>query len=605
MRPRRIVLALTVAAAVALTVAGNRRPAWAVQGTEGSAELRGYLLKGVSRVRRGRELLGVEESVGEVRQGVFQGFDEGALLGRHPHVFATVACHGNMAPGVAVLHESLVREGHREPLVVVVAKAVEREVRTELATMPLVKVLAADGGHGGFCDGGVRVLQDGQIDDGCAHLKILLFGLLSAQKVVFLEYDSVVMKNLQVLADHPPFSAVREPHVGLFESSVMVLKPDHVVYDLLRREYCKRAEDPENARGSLERDAETRIATDHDVIRTTVPDEAWTVISDTFNVPQDHMDALWYRRVDTDPHVIHFKGETKPWNWWRLGKGEPMSMISFTRWCDAAKTTPFACDEPEGNDMIAPMNPKAWSDKKRLTVLLSTYRRPTWRDLTKHYCSMNIVARVIVVWHDPEGDPPLAAQLGLKVTVWQPKTNSLNNRFVAPGNLTECVYVCDDDMKVNELQLQRGFNVWKTHSRRLVGYFPRRWMTDSPYYSARVHDGYNIVLTKGLFTHRFFLYQYTHLFPTRIKAIVDDFNNCEDILFNMMVSGYSGIAPMHVLVEGEILDLGHGGGISASGKHFSTRFKCVHRLLTETGITDAPLMSGSLSSKPLKNREKI
>lgn len=250
------------------------------------------------------------------------------------------------------------------------------------------------------------------------------------------------------------------------------------------------------------------------------------------------------------------------------------------------------------------MQPSGWSDKKRLTVLLSTYHRGTWQGLVRHYTSFKVVNQVILVWHDPFGDPPLAAGLGLKVVVWQPKVDSLNNRFFAPGNLTECVYVADDDMKVNEQQLMRGFQIWKGHTRRLVGYFPRRWMMESPYYSAKVHDGYNVVLTKGLFTHRYFLYLYWHLLPRRIHGIVDKYGNCEDILFNMMVSGYNGAAPLHVLVPGTITDVGHGSGISARGSHFATRLKCVRELIDELELTHAPLSVGSYTELPLKNKER-
>lgn len=371
----------------------------------------------------------------------------------------------------------------------------------------------------------------------------------------------------------------------------MVVAPDVHVYVVLRDEFCAAA-----GRGE--------VTSDHAVLRSVVPDEVWTEASDTFNVPQEHMDALWYRRVDKKPAVIHYKGGPKPWNWWRLGAGEPISVDAFNRWCDVAHATAFACGRPEGDEMIPPMQPSGWSDKKRLTVMLSTFRRQTWQGLVRHYTSFKLVNQVVLVWHDPFGDPPLASGLGLKVVVWQPKTDSLNNRFFGPGNLTECVYVTDDDMKVTEAQLMRGFQIWNGHSRRLVGYFPRRWMMDSPYYSTRVHDGYNIVLTKGLFTHRYFLYMYTHLLPRRIKAVVDEYSNCEDILFNMMVSGYNGVAPLHVLVEGTIVDLGHGGGISSRGAHFSTRFKCVHALINEMRLDRAPLTIGSYSEKPLKNKER-
>ncbi|CAN8062084.1 unnamed protein product [Agarophyton chilense] len=519
--------------------------------------------------------------------GSFESLNTPQLLASHSHIFATVICDDIQQAGVTVLHEGLLRVGHRQPLVVLASNTVSDNVRAEISRLPLVTTFRAEKSGTVFCS--QRPLEN-EVHD-CSHLKLLLFSLSDVHKIVFLEHDTVVLKPLTKLIESPPFSAAREPHVGLYETSVMVVKPDVQVYSVLREEFCNVIARGENVG-------------DHFIIRTVVPDEAWTTVSDTYNVPQDHMDTLWYRKVDVVPAVIHYKGIPKPWNWWRLGSGEPLSLDAFSRWCAVAERTEFSCAPPQKNAMIPPMQPSGWSDKNRLTVILSTYHRPTWKDLARYYASLKVVMNVILIWHDPSGDPPLSAQLGLKVTVWQPKENSLNNRFFGPGNLTECVYICDDDMKVTEEQLIRGFHVWRGYSRRLVGFFPRRWMMDPPHYSARIHDGYNVVLTKGLYTHRYFLYMYVHLLPKRIKDVVDKYNNCEDLLFNMMVSGYNGVAPLHVLVEGDIIDMGHGGGISKRGNHFSTRYRCVEELINVMGLERAPLTIGSLSDKPLKNKER-
>lgn len=526
--------------------------------------------------------------------GVFESLPMSHLLSSHAHVFATVMCVDDMEAGVTVLHESILQQGHRQPLIVLCSPNVSSVVRSRLARLPLVHILRAHGGHHAFC----RSIPSEKKQHDCAHLKLLLWNLPHVSKLIFLEHDTVVLRPLADLAIAPPFSAVREPQVGLVDTGVMVIEPDVAVFTILQQTFCNMST-PSDATA---RDVDA--ASDHVAIRTAVPDAAWSDLSDTFNVPQDHMDALWYRRVATEPHVLHFKGDAKPWNWWRVRDGSPMSADAFNRWCRVARTTSFACGGSVRAEMIPPMQPVGSSDKNRFTVLLSTFRRPTWKDLTRHYTSFKSVSQVILLWHDPHIDPPLAAQLGLKVVVWHPGTDSLNNRFFAPGNVSEAVYICDDDVKVTETQLFRAFQIWRGHTRRLVGFFPRRWMIDSPYYSTRVRDGYNVVLTKGLFTHRYFLFLYSQLLPKRVKDVVDKYNNCEDILFNMMVSGYNGAAPLHVLTEGTIIDLGHGGGISARGSHFTTRFKCVRELIRVLGLTEAPLMSGSYSERPLKNKER-
>lgn len=493
-----------------------------------------------------------------------------------------------MEPGVTVLHEALVANGHRAPLLVVTARYVSTPVRKRLASLPLVHIFRVPAGYKEYC----KTTKRTNVHD-CAHLKLLLFDLKNIQKVIFLEHDTLVSGSLKDLIELPPFSAVRQPHVGLFETSVMVIAPDPQVYSVLYNEYCK----------VIRRGDGT---TDHHILRAVVPDEAWTEASDTFNVPQEHMDVLWYRCVDKTPAIIHFKGKLKPWNWWRKSIGESMSLNAFRKWCNAAKPTRYACRVPDAREeMIPPMQPHGWSDQHQFTVLLSTFRRQTWQKMVWHYASLSFVKKVILIWHDPFRDAPSKESLPAKTIVWQSKKDSLNNRFYGPGNISDCVYIADDDMMVEGSQLRRGFNVWKGHTKRLVGFFPRKWMTESPYYSAHVYDGYNVVLTKGLFTHRSFLYMYSYLLPIRIKEVVEEYSNCEDILFNMMVTGYNGLAPLHVLVQGTIQDMGHGTGISSSPSHFATRYKCARALIQEMGLKHAPLTLGSYSDRPLKNKERV
>ncbi len=165
--------------------------------------------------------------------------------------------------------------------------------------------------------------------------------------------------------------------------------------------------------------------------------------------------------------------------------------------------------------------------------------------------------------------------------------------------------MCDDDMWVMERSLVHAFGVWRGNSRRLVGLFPRKWGNGEVRYSANIADGYNIVLTKGVFVHRAFLFMYERLLPGSVKALVDHHKNCEDILLNIMVSHYTGMSPLHALVEEKILDLGHHSGISKRGAHFLTRYQCVDDIVKELDIVgwDPPMMPGSMSARPLKNRE--
>lgn len=561
---------------------------WQQLGSPGNVQLQSYLLEGVSIPQSARSLLSDQPSSAVEPRGAFGIPHTAEILEKHEYIFATTICNNEMEPGVTVLQESLLATGHRAPLLVIASVSVARAVFERLALLPLVAMFRATSGDAGYC--GERLKDVCGVN--CSHLKLLLFGLLPVKKIVFLEHDTVVLRDLSGLAGHPGFSGVREGGTGQFGTTIMVLRPDGQVEEVLRREFCGRV-----FRGDC--------TSDHDVIRDAVPYAVWTDVNDRFCVPQIHLETIWYRKGDRQVAVIHFPGKVKPWNWWLDGTGSGMAVEGIRIWCRMADRTRFGCGEREGSGMeMEPFpSPLGWSRGRRLTVLLSTFRRESWDELVKHYASLWVVGLLVLVWQDPVGDLPVLSGVGGKVVMWQAKRDSLNNRFFAEGNVTECVYVCDDDMKISEEMLIRGMRVWNGHTRRLVGFFPRRWSLEKPYYLARVIDGYNVVLTKGLFTHRYFLYLYVHLLPRRVKRIVDQYGNCEDLLFNIMVSGFTGLAPLHVLVKGQIFDFGQQSGISGRENHFNERFLCVREFISELGLRKAPLSVGSYSARPLKNLE--
>lgn len=98
---------------------------------------------------------------------------------------------------------------------------------------------------------------------------------------------------------------------------------------------------------------------------------------------------------------------------------------------------------------------------------------------------------------------------------------------------------------------------------------------------------------------------YERLLPQRVKDVVDAHKNCEDILMNVMVSSYTGLAPLHVVVEEQIVDLGLRDDISRKRSHFLARSQCVKDIVKALGLVGwtPPMTLGSMSSRPLKNRE--
>ena len=106
------------------------------------------------------------------------------------------------------------------------------------------------------------------------------------------------------------------------------------------------------------------------------------------------------------------------------------------------------------------------------------------------------------------------------------------------------------------------------------------------------------MLTKGFFTHRYFLFPYTQILARRFTKVVDRYNNCEDILFNMMVSGHTGLPPLAVVlnekVEGRIIDVGRKDGISSKGGHLGVRERCIREFVEEGMRENGPVSHGSM-----------
>ncbi len=520
--------------------------------------------------------------------------------------FVTTYCAGQDGiAGVHVLAESLLRAGHREGLRVIVSPQTNADDLAQLERAPLVRVTRASLPED-YCPN--------RAVDECSHLAVSVFdptidlAVDSGVKIVLLAPTTVVLGSLSALSDAPAFSAVVSEHEDGFDLDTLVLQRDATVHAALREKTC---------------DGE-------DALRTAVPYAVWSPLDDSYGVPADHLDTVWYKQSGAMPRVVRFGAHRRPWAWWLSnGDGVRLSLIATAHWCEAAAHTPFSCGWGDGDDdsvvaeiatnpnlpptptptlvpvpLRAPSEPSGSSTIQKFAVLLSTYSRPTWRALVKHYATMKAVQKVYLVWHDPTADAPAARELGNNVIVLRAGKDSLNNRYAAPG-ISEAVYVCDDDMWVHEKALTHAFGVWKAQTRRLVGLFPRRWSQNDVKYSARIHNGYNIVLTKGVFVHRAYLYMYTRLLPKRVKDIVDNHNNCEDILLNVVVSRYTGLPPVHVLVEEPVLDLGHHGGISKRGMHFTLRRLCVEDIVEQLGIRGwtPPIANGSMSVRPLKNRE--
>ncbi|GMH10742.1 hypothetical protein Nepgr_012583 [Nepenthes gracilis] len=253
----------------------------------------------------------------------------------------------------------------------------------------------------------------------------------------------------------------------------------------------------------------------------------------------------------------------------------------------------------------------------QLTVLINGYsesRIPLLHSIAATYAASSLVSSILVLWGNPSTSSQTLAELsrnlsilysaGASITVHPQKSSSLNSRFLPrPSIKTRAVLICDDDIEVDPKSVDFAFRVWQSNPDRLVGFFARSHDLDLPRktWIYTVHpDKYSIILTKFMILKNERLYSYSCGGGgswERMRNVVEEMRNCEDILMNFVVADATGEGPTMVAAE-RVRDWGdprnEGGergeetkaGLSSvnrgGGEHRKRRGDCIrefHRIL--------------------------
>ncbi|KAI3864874.1 hypothetical protein MKX03_031549 [Papaver bracteatum] len=183
----------------------------------------------------------------------------------------------------------------------------------------------------------------------------------------------------------------------------------------------------------------------------------------------------------------------------------------------------------------------------QFTLLTMTYDARLWnlKMYVKHYSRCSSVGEIVVVWN--KGQPPNISELdsAVPVRIRVEKQNSLNNRFkIDPLIKTRSVLELDDDIMMACDDIERGFQAWREHPDRIVGFYPRLIegtplkYRDEKY--ARKRHGYNMILTGAAFMDSTVAFQ--RYWSDEAKAgrdFVDKYFNCEDVLLNFLYANAS------------------------------------------------------------------
>ena len=527
--------------------------------------------------------------------------------------YVTLLCDDVMLDSVLVLAASLQSTNTVHPFIVLTLTNLSAVARQEL-THP---------------DSGVTELRDvarlpypfrvGQsalvMNKPCRYSKLHLWNMTEFSKLVYLDADVMVLNSIDELFQQPELSAVPDL-AGVFNAGVMVAEPNAATFTDMVQHYPIAPSYNHGDQGFLNWYFGEHLANKVHAL----PAE--------FNVVSRYQEYSIYDNIREKARILHFTSETKPWtfyytahpHWQRNMDGQlfyqwvrrfnevqqairgtsqgeltsmPLLAFNFTREAD----WPF---HPHV-DHLGPTESicaDRWRQKLRtdqFSVVLGTFGTEERLELLKliiqHFRNSSLVDRIYLTWHDPASSPPAhLTQLFIPDDSTQPQVHllpqtvdSLNNRFTPiPGLRTRCLYIADDDVRIPIEDIETGFHAWQSNQQRMVGFFPRSHIqTGEHTYEYVLHTlgrvpGYSIVLTKGFFTDSFFLHAYTCLLPPVMHAYINMLNNCEDILFQMMVSGMTGLAPLAVytLVD----EFGAYSGISTNKDHLHVRSVCLSDL---------------------------
>ncbi|GAA6004439.1 uncharacterized protein JCM10292_007068 [Rhodotorula paludigena] len=241
----------------------------------------------------------------------------------------------------------------------------------------------------------------------------------------------------------------------------------------------------------------------------------------------------------------------------------------------------------------------------RATIVLTAFEtsglRPEWlRTICERYVSREyaqIVEEVLLVWNNPEAEPP--AELPEEVKVVRTEVNSLNNRWLAASTAASPVVLAhDNDLVLSKNGIRCMLNVWRDHPDRLIG----------PY--ARARDGfdyvlddlvsrpsaYHFVLPRALAGSTSSMAQYGVEELTPLRQYVDSqAAHCDDLLLNLAVADSAQTPPLRVaLPPGSVsdyasvcspLDRTQSSGLADQGSRWALRTECLHHFLTSAHFT--------------------
>lgn len=239
--------------------------------------------------------------------------------------------------------------------------------------------------------------------------------------------------------------------------------------------------------------------------------------------------------------------------------------------------------------------------------------------LIKNIADCRSVTRITVLWTADAAPPPLSdwSYLGGFPTSTQlqlvlARGSTVSERFAYFANSdTAAVLSVNDDTSLSTDEIDFAFSVWLNFPDRIVGFPARSHFWDdvkrSWRYSSKMSNEYSMVLTSAAFLHRYYGKLYADFLPESLRRTVDNFNNCEDILLNFLVSHVTHKPPVKV-TQGrrssnkEVQQAGVKNPW-ADPQHFQQRQTCINTFVAGFGYM--PLVHSQTRLDPLLFKDPV
>ncbi len=178
--------------------------------------------------------------------------------------------------------------------------------------------------------------------------------------------------------------------------------------------------------------------------------------------------------------------------------------------------------------------------------------------LARNVAASSFVDKIIVIWTGDKPPPPthqwpfIGGRTSVQIQVLHVPNAQLSDRFrlVQDKVRTASVLSLDDDTSLTTEEMDFAFGVWCQFPDRLVGFPSRSHFWDDRKhkwtYTSKWGNDYSMILTGAAFYHRYYNSLYSKVLSPALLKLVDEVQNCEDILMNFLVSHVTRRPPIKV-----------------------------------------------------------